>query len=192
MYIDFGYGCYDGGLNADNIPHGKGTITYYEPNTTIPSGKVTGEFFNGEFVGDVTVDYCNGAVYVGEYDRLEGHRKGYGVMTYTDGDKYEGEWKENARNGHGTLFFNDGNKYVGNWENDYMSGYGKYYYSNENRYEGNFLKDLFCGKGTFYYADGTKYDGGFKDDYFHGEGTLYDKDGNIIHKGNWENGEFIK
>ena len=192
MHIEFGYGCYDGDVNSDQMPHGKGTITYYKENTKIPDGKVSSEFVHGVMVGDATVDYCNGSIYVGKYDKSEGHRIEYGVMKYADGGKYEGNWEKDLRHGKGNIIFSNGDKYIGNWKNNNMHGYGSYYYTDGNYYKGNFVKDLFQGNGTFYYANGNKYVGKFKDDMFNGEGTLFDKDGNIIHKGNWKDGNFIE
>jgi hypothetical protein len=40
------------------------------------------------------------------------------VMTFANGDKYEGEWKDDKRNGQGIFTSNDGNVYEGTWKND--------------------------------------------------------------------------
>ena len=40
----------------------------------------------------------------------------FGTYTYTNGDKYVGEWKNGKRNGYGTYAFANGNKYVGEWK----------------------------------------------------------------------------
>ena len=69
MHIEFGYGCYDGGVDENEIPHGKGKITYYKQGTTIPDGTVEAQFNHGEIVGAVTVDYLDGGLYVGDYDK---------------------------------------------------------------------------------------------------------------------------
>ena len=41
----------------------------------------------------------NGAVYEGEV--VDGKREGYGVCSWKDGSKYEGEWKNDKANGKG-------------------------------------------------------------------------------------------
>ena len=41
-----------------------------------------------------------------------------GVLTYNNGDKYEGEGKDNRKNGKGIYHYADGEKYDGEWRND--------------------------------------------------------------------------
>ena len=194
MRIDFGYGHYDGGVDSNQYPHGKGTIYYYKPDTKIIDGSVEATWVNGVMQGDATVRYGEHGeygIYVGQYDKSEGHRIGYGVMTYADGHKYEGEWKDNLRHGKGTLSYPDNAKYIGSFDNDKMHGYGEYHFANGNVYKGEFEDDYFSGKGTFYYKTGGWYEGEFKDDKFHGKGTLYYSDGTIYQQGTWENDNFV-
>ncbi len=42
----------------------------------------------------------------------------FGTMTWADGDKYVGEFKNGKRNGQGTYTFADGDKYVGEFKDD--------------------------------------------------------------------------
>ena len=42
-------------------------------------------------------------------------REGFGIMTYPDGTKYEGEFKDGLKNGPGTETYKDGEKYQGDW-----------------------------------------------------------------------------
>jgi len=60
--------------------------------------------------------------------------------TWSNGNKYLGEWKDGEQNGQGTGTFPDGEKYVGDWKD------GKRY-----------------GEGTTTYPDGTIIDGIWKD-----------------------------
>jgi hypothetical protein len=48
-------------------------------------------------------------------------------MDYADGNKYEGDWKNDMREGTGVLEFINGDKYEGDWENDKRNGRGKEY-----------------------------------------------------------------
>ena len=44
---------------------------------------------------------------------------GQGTFTYSDGNKYEGEWKDGKQNGQGTLtFFNNVRKWIGEFRED--------------------------------------------------------------------------
>lgn len=63
------------------------------------------------------------SVYIG--DAIGGKPHGYGIMEYSDGDKYEGEWKAGKRNGQGRYTFANGNVYKGNFLNGNYNGQGK-------------------------------------------------------------------
>ena len=52
------------------------------------------------------------------------------TMTYPNGNKYEGEWKDGMMHGKGVLTDLDGNKYEGEWEKGEMHGTGKMTYKN--------------------------------------------------------------
>ncbi len=43
-------------------------------------------------------------------------------MTFANGDKYVGEYKDDKRNGQGTFKFADGTKYVGEFKDDKLNG----------------------------------------------------------------------
>ena len=45
-------------------------------------------------------------------------------ITFADGDKYDGEYKDGKRNGKGTYTFADGDKYDGEWKDDKGNGLG--------------------------------------------------------------------
>ena len=38
-----------------------------------------------------------------------------GVLTYANGESYEGEWKDDRAHGRGTLTYLSGDRYTGNW-----------------------------------------------------------------------------
>lgn len=44
-----------------------------------------------------------------------GVRHGKGTYFYENGDKYEGEWKNNLKDGEGILYFKKGDLYKGSW-----------------------------------------------------------------------------
>ena len=60
--------------------------------------------------------YPNGSKYLGEYK--DGKKHGQGTFTYPNGDKYVGEFKDGEKNGQGTFTFSDGRKGVGEFRND--------------------------------------------------------------------------
>ena len=50
--------------------------------------------------------------------KSDGKYQGQGTMTWSNGDKYEGEWKDGELHGQGTLTWSSGEKYVGEFKND--------------------------------------------------------------------------
>ena len=71
----------------------------------------------------------------------------------------------------GTVTFDDGNKYIGEWRDDKYHGQGTFTDVNGNKYVGEFRDDKYHGQGTYTHADGDKYVGEFRDDKQHGQGT---------------------
>jgi len=110
-------------------------------------------------------DKNNNPQYKGEVKREyiifgDGFPEGLGSLTYPDGGKYEGEFKDSKEHGQGTYTFGKGK-----WEGD--------------KYVGEFKDGKQHGKGTLTSRFGKEYIGEFK------EGTLwniteYDKNGNIL------------
>jgi len=86
----------------------------------------------------------------------------FGTYTFSNGDKYVGEYKDNRENGQGTFTGANGDKYVGEWKDGKRNG-----------------------QGTLTFARGEKYVGKFKDGIREGEGTLYSEHGLIISQGRW-------
>ena len=43
---------------------------------------------------------------------------GQGILIHSDGDIFEGEWKNDMANGYGTYHHNFGAKFIGQWVND--------------------------------------------------------------------------
>jgi len=69
-------------------------------------------------------------------------KNGKGKLLRTNGNQYEGEWKDNKYHGQGILIIKaSGERYDGKWENNMRNG-----------------------KGTNYFADGTSKEGIWKND----------------------------
>ena len=63
-------------------------------------------------------------------------REGQGDLTYPDGDKFVGEYKDDHRHGQGTFTSNNGEKYVGTYKDNRRNGYGTYTSPDGVRYVG--------------------------------------------------------
>ena len=96
----------------------------------------------------------------------------FGTVTYANGDKYVGEYKDDKRNGQGTYTFGPKSKWAG------------------DKYVGEFKEGDYNGQGTYTHASGTKYVGEYKDDKRNGQGTFTFADG-TIEEGIWKDGEFL-
>jgi hypothetical protein len=123
-----------------------------------------------------TLTFTTGNRYVGEFkDDKPG---GQGTYTFVSGNKYVGEFKSGKFNGQGTYIFTSGNKYVGEFKDDSFSGQGTYIFKSGNKYVGEFKDGKFSGQGTYTFTGGSKYVGDFEDDKFNGRGTYIFANGN--------------
>jgi hypothetical protein len=71
------------------------------------------------------------------------------VFTWSNGDKYEGEWNMSLKNGKGTDYFYNGDNYRGDYLHGKPDGFGVYTWANGSMYEGNFKNGLKFGKGSW-------------------------------------------
>ena len=131
----------------------------------------------------------SGEKYTGQWkDSL---RNGEGNHVWPSGSKYSGQWKDDKRDGEGTYAWQDGEKYTGQWQDGKIHGKGTYSWPDGAKYTGQWKDDKRYGEGTYNWQDGKKYTGPWEDSKMHGEGILYGPDGEIVHKGNFKNGEYI-
>jgi hypothetical protein len=106
---------------------------------------------------------------------------GRGILQYSDGSKYEGEFVNGVRQGKGKFHFpvSDPKKrilYEGEWENEVIEGNGSLTFSNGDKYFGEFKNYIQDGFGVYEWANGDKYEGLWKNDLQHGKGVLHKKD----------------
>ena len=88
-------------------------------------------------------------------------------MTYPNGTKYEGGWKDGTYHGQGTMTYSNGDTYEGEWKD------GKH-----------------NGQGTYTYSDGSKYEGEWKDGNKYGQSTMTHPDG-TVQRGTWKQGTLL-
>ena len=91
------------------------------------------------------------------------------TVSYPDGAKYAGEFRDGKRNGQGSYAWPDGSKYVGELRNDKPHG-----------------------QGTYAWPDGRKYVGEYRDDKLHGQGAATNPDGSVFHSGTWADDKPIR
>lgn len=126
--------------------------------------------------GQGTLTWANGDKYVGIFK--DGSRTGQGTWTGADGNKYTGEFKDGKFNGQGTYTWPNGNKYEGEFKNGKFTGQGTYTWPNGNTYVGELKDGKLIGQGTWSETNGNKYVGEFKDGKRAGQGTWTEANGN--------------
>ena len=127
--------------------------------------------------------------YVGSINK-KGIPGGAGTLTFPDGNKYEGEWKDGERNGRGTYTYNDGNQYIGDFKSGKKHGQGLFTFPNGNKYEGEWKEEKRHGQGSYTWTNGEKYVGEFKDGKFNGQGSFTFPEGGELeghkYEGEWK------
>lgn len=87
---------------------------------------------------------------------------GRGIMAYSGGNRYDGEYQRGKRNGCGTFMFANGRSYVGQFRDDWFHGQGVWTLENGDRYIGEFRNNKCHGRGTFIFADGSSQSGNWQ------------------------------
>ena len=78
------------------------------------------------------------------------------------------------------MLFSNGEYYEGNFRNNCRNGQGVYYYANGDYYDGEWSSDKRIGRGKIFQADGAKLNGMFIEDKADGQVEFEDKDGNVF------------
>ena len=127
-------GKYKGNLNKNNIPEGRGHMTY-------PDGSIFhGFFINGLRDGNGVMTFPSGNRYNGQYKNDK--REGYGEFFYLkENEKYVGYWHQDIREGRGEYRFKDGSVFIGNFKNGLKHGVGKKV-SKKMEYKGKWERGL--------------------------------------------------
>ena len=58
-----------------------------------------------------------------------------------NGNKYEGEWKNNLKNGKGVLYFLNGDVFIGHFLYDKYNYFGIFSWKDGNKYAGNWKEN---------------------------------------------------
>lgn len=110
---------------------------YIKRNNNVVEYTYIGNWVNDKRNGKGIITYSNGDVFDGcwKNDKIEN-----GIMKYSNNSSYEGEWLENKRHGKGILTYPNGNILNGQWDNNKII-YGIMTFMNGNVYNGNFKND---------------------------------------------------
>ena len=111
----------------------------------------------------------------------EGKYHGKGVITYSNGEKWQGDWKEGEPfNGLGTLIWPSGEKYSGEYKDGKpFNGKGIYIWPTGEKYVGVFRDGQRNNTGTYTWPSAEKYVGEFENGESDGKGALLKVNGEI-------------
>jgi len=116
--------------------------------------------------------------------------EGYGIITWPNGDRYEGNLWNGERSGNGTLTMADGCTYTGLWKGDKKNFRGVYTWPDGQCYDGDFLNDKRHGHGIMTWPKGARYDGGWENNVRHGKAVFREQSGNEYNTV-WEKGRLV-
>ena len=177
-------GTYSGNVsNSSGLPHGYGRMVYSTGNW------FEGDWKDGHKHGYGKFQNHRGEVYEGNFDMDQ--RDGKGTIYFADGRELQGSFNK-GKVKQGDMTYVNGSKYSGSFKNGKRHGYGKYYDSDGSCYEGGFYDDHFHGKGKFVWADGIYYEGQWRRGAMHGRGEEGTSDGLVRYSGLWDNGKPLR
>lgn len=152
--------------------------------------------------------FRTGAVYDGEW--LGNQRNGFGILTWRDGARYLGQWRQN-RPWQGQFRHCNGDVYVGQWRQNKAHGLGRYLEAEGVLSVGSFSDDLHdgvgverwpdgstfmgqlsrgrkSGYGVYVWPDGSRYEGQWSANQMDGYGTWIGMDGRL-YGGEWRDSQ---
>lgn len=145
------------------------TISLDELTNTVFDAAIT--VVEGGPRGEISVvTFPNGDRYEGEFKN--GLCDGWGAYTHRNGDRYEGEFRNDMKQGKGTFTYRNGEKYIGAFAHDMKNGRGTFMFKDGSRYVGEFKNDMIDGKGTMHYSNRNRYSGDFLRGLKHGNGIF--------------------
>ena len=165
---------FEGGF-ADNAPHGEVIASLRDGST------IKGTFDHGKIAaGNAEITWANGTKYRGEIDPRSRAMHGRGILEYSEGSVYEGEFKQGRVEGVGVMKRANGEVRRGTFLGGRLHGKGSVLYPNQSRYEGELLADEPSGQGRMEFANGVSYEGAFVSGQYQGKGKLIYADGTSV------------
>lgn len=162
-----------------------GPIVEIRAEDAVYKGRFTLDKKSGLISGEGRVEFFDRRLFEG---RLEAGRKvGQGTYVWLDGQRYQGEWRNDQPDGEGEWSSPKGDVYTGGFRAGKRVGQGRMVYADKTEYNGAWLDDRPSGQGVFKFANGDVYQGQFLAGEQSGTGTLTHRNGDR-HTGNWLKG----
>ena len=130
--------------------------------TTQWSGRCRGGIADGRGTLFIS-DGSEHSSYEGTGTLSRGKKNGHWTEVWTDGDRYEGGFRDGIEHGRGTLTWADGGRYEGGWRDGKPHGHGTLTEVNGKRYEGEWREGCFGERdGKWWAVFTTAAECGFK------------------------------
>lgn len=179
------------GTNSLRLANGE--VSHRSENPCFRVGELSlpnGEYYSGSLLGNVPEGpgnyvWSDGCKYEGEWRC--GMRHGYGKLQWPSGAFYEGEFSGGYMHGTGTYTRHDKMIYKGRWRLSLKHGLGYQMYPNGDVFEGAWIQGSPEGPGKYTWANGNVYLGNMKGGKMSGKGTLTWTNGDS-YEGSWSNG----
>ncbi|KAL7133496.1 hypothetical protein ABFS83_12G144600 [Erythranthe nasuta] len=173
-------------LSNDQIKSRLSELNGTDYHISLPSG----EQYSGSLVGNSpegsgTYTWSDGSKYEGQW--RFGVRHGYGKLQWPSGAFYEGEFSGGYINGSGLYTRSDRAVYNGRWRLNLKHGLGYQTYPNGDIFEGSWIKGAPQGHGKYTWTNGNVYMGNVNGGKISGKGTLTWTNGDS-YEGSWLDG----
>ncbi|MBR2296727.1 MAG: hypothetical protein IKA43_04890 [Clostridia bacterium] len=170
MKLEFNNGIYEGEVNENGLPSGRGIFT--KAGEFIYEGSFIDGQFNGYGVLAILNPRAFEATFVADgFEALEG-------LVLEAGSSYEGNFLNGLIDGMGRLTFASGEVYEGGFVQGRFDGMGKLTLTTGISYEGSFSCGYYHGLGRLSDADGNVYLGVFDHGCYNPEENLFNPDPN--------------
>ncbi|KAL8516741.1 hypothetical protein ACS0TY_015125 [Phlomoides rotata] len=173
-------------VNGEVSHASSGTNGFRVEEILLPSGEsYSGYILSNAPEGSGDYVWSDGCKYEGEW--RSGMRHGYGKLRWPSGAIYEGEFSGGYIHGNGTYTRADNMIYKGRWRLSLKHGLGYQNFPNGDVFEGSWIQGSPEGPGKYMWDSGNVYMGNMKGGKMSGKGILTWISGDSF-EGNWLNG----
>ncbi|KAH7416362.1 hypothetical protein KP509_14G087600 [Ceratopteris richardii] len=110
-----------------------------------------------------------------QQEKIKGGQEG--IEVYSNGDRYEGDFREGRYSGSGVYYYYMSGRYEGDWVDGKYDGFGVETWTNCSQYWGQFARGLREGYGVYCLYTGNIYAGEWLNGQSHGSGVQTSEDG---------------
>ncbi|CAF3911005.1 unnamed protein product [Rotaria sordida] len=165
--------CLNYSLDEEPLMNNHINVNYSDYNTFF--SKYIGEFVDNQFHGHGMLAWSNGGRYEGNF--INGTRNGYGVYYCRDGSKCAGQWVDGYMNGEGVCNWTTGDRFEGNFKHHKKNGNGTYYFADGTKHVSEWVNDTTVGNYAITWSNGDRYEENVKNNTLYENGTYYYADG---------------